>query len=452
MTIETNKKIIINENFEKHINDIRVDTKETALIPFKLWTDEKKYQKVYKVPIEYCRYRVENGRIRTETLSYETTKKSLNQDLPEDQKIIGDFLSKSDPSRNEELMNSLKRDGQNDPAVITADGFLINGNRRKWALGKLNEKFPGEKFQQMKVVILPGSDNPEAPTIQDIALLENRYQVNITGKSEYTIMNKALTFRFNVNNGIPLKQLLRDDANYSDLSEKDFNREAKKFEKDHFEPLNLIDEYLALNKMKGDYEKIAHRWESFKELNQKVITNLNNDKYLTKYKLEPEDVGNLRSACYNIIKLKDPKELGKNRHTDLIREINTWVDVSKKDFLKLGEIEDISINIKDPDERDREWQHTRGDEIINGIKKLQALANKKEMQEGPIDRLEEVLRKLDHKHLDEEQIKRMPIDEIETAIKLTNDIQTANKGLQKTFYDLKKNRSPKALKKHFENR
>ena len=33
MTIETNRKIIINENFEKHIYDVSVDTKETALIP-----------------------------------------------------------------------------------------------------------------------------------------------------------------------------------------------------------------------------------------------------------------------------------------------------------------------------------------------------------------------------------------------------------------------------------
>ena len=46
----------------------------------------------------------------------------------------------------------------------------------------------------------------------------------------------------------------------------------------------------------------------------------------------------------------------------------------------------------------------------------------------------------------------MPIDELDTAIRLTNSIQTENKNLQQTFYDLKENKSPKALKKFFENR
>ena len=59
---------------------------------------------------------------------------------------------------------------------------------------------------------------------------------------------------------------------------------------------------------------------------------------------------------------------------------------------------------------------------------------------------------LDHKFLEDEKIHKMLIDELDTAIRLTNSIQTENKKLQQTFYDLKENKSPKALKKFFEKR
>ena len=58
---------------------------------------------------------------------------------------------------------------------------------------------------------------------------------------------------------------------------------------------------------------------------------------------------------------------------------------------------------------------------------------------------------LDHKYLEEDKIKNMPLTELDEAIKITNSIQTENKNLQQTFYDLKDNKSA-ALKKHFENR
>ena len=59
---------------------------------------------------------------------------------------------------------------------------------------------------------------------------------------------------------------------------------------------------------------------------------------------------------------------------------------------------------------------------------------------------------LDHKFLEEDKIKNMPITELDEAIRITNSIQTENKTLQQTFYDLKDNKGKKALKKHFDNR
>ena len=451
MSIITDQKIVINKNFEQAINEVKSPTGDKASIPYRDWMEERKQVEVFKVPIEYCRYRLENGRISIETSSYSVTTKPLNQDSPEDQEKIADYLN-DDKKNNEILKTLLRKDGQTAVAVITADGYLINGNRRKLILGQLFNEKKEEKFKYIKVVILPGSEDPESPTIRDIAMLEYRYQVQSDGKSDYSDMAKALTTRNNMLKGLELEQMLRDDPQYSNLPDKAFKNDLKKFERDTIGTLKVVDEYLVQNKIKGNYKMIQTRWDSFKELNQRVFSRVEDDGYLDKYDIQEDEIGEFKEAAFNIMKLKNPKIINKSRHSDFVRQINTWVKNSKDDFLKISEVGDISDDITDPQERETEWEHTKSEEVENLVKKVHALTNKKIEQEGPINKLQDILRMLDHKYLEEDKISRMPIDELDTAIKLTNSIQTANKELQKTFYDLKDNKSPKALKKHFENR
>lgn len=451
MSIITDQKIVINKNFEQAINEVKSPTGDKASIPYRDWMEERKQVEVFKVPIEYCRYRLENGRISIETSSYSVTTKPLNQDSPEDQEKIAEYLN-DDKKNNEILKTLLRKDGQTAVAVITADGYLINGNRRKLILGELFNEKKEEKFKYIKVVILPGSEDPESPTIRDIAMLEYRYQVQSDGKSDYSDMAKALTTRNNMLKGLELEQMLRDDPQYSNLPDKAFKNDLKKFERDTIGTLKVVDEYLVQNKIKGNYKMIQTRWDSFKELNQRVFSRVEDDGYLDKYDIQEDEIGEFKEAAFNIMKLKNPKIINKSRHSDFVRQINTWVKNSKDDFLKISEVGDISDDITDPQERETEWEHTKSEEVENLVKKVHALTNKKIEQEGPINKLQDILRMLDHKYLEEDKISRMPIDELDTAIKLTNSIQTANKELQKTFYDLKDNKSPKALKKHFENR
>ena len=451
MSIITDQKIVINKNFEQAINEVKSPTGDKASIPYRDWMEERKQVEVFKVPIEYCRYRLENGRISIETSSYSVTTKPLDQDSPEDQEKIAEYLN-DDKKNNEILKTLLRKDGQTAVAVITADGYLINGNRRKLILEQLFNEKKEEKFKYIKVVILPGSEDPESPTIRDIAMLEYRYQVQSDGKSDYSDMAKALTTRNNMLKGLELEQMLRDDPQYSNLPDKAFKNDLKKFERDTIGTLKVVDEYLIQNKIKGNYKMIQSRWDSFKELNQRVFSRVEDDGYLDKYDIQEDEIGEFKEAAFNIMKLKNPKIINKSRHSDFVRQINTWVKNSKDDFLKISEVGDISDDITDPQERETEWEHTKSEEVENLVKKVHALTNKKIEQEGPINKLQDILRMLDHKYLEEDKISRMPIDELDTAIKLTNSIQTANKELQKTFYDLKDNKSPKALKKHFENR
>ena len=150
MSIITDQKIVINKNFEQAINEVKSPTGDKASIPYRDWMEERKQVEVFKVPIEYCRYRLENGRISIETSSYSVTTKPLDQDSPEDQEKIAEYLN-DDKKNNEILKTLLRKDGQTAVAVITADGYLINGNRRKLILGQLFNEKKEEKFKYIKV-------------------------------------------------------------------------------------------------------------------------------------------------------------------------------------------------------------------------------------------------------------------------------------------------------------
>ena len=129
-------------------------------------------------------------------MSYEKDKSPLLEKSENAQKIVRKFLEDKDPEKTKELINSIRHMGQKEPAIITKDGFLINGNRRKVALEKLHEKTKEEKFKWMKVVILPGKNDPGGPpTLKEIEQIENRYQLQSEGKSEYYNFDRALSIR-----------------------------------------------------------------------------------------------------------------------------------------------------------------------------------------------------------------------------------------------------------------
>lgn len=429
-------QIHIDEIKEKHINEVKINTGSSYVIPYSNWGERQISKPVYEVPIEYCKFRLQNGRIKTQILTHEKIKGVL-EDNDDTQKIISEYIGKLDPKTNESLKKILKKDGQKDPAVMTADGFLINGNRRKWAFEKLLKESPEEKYKKLKVVILPGTGDPERPTLKDIAILENRYQVYIDGKSEYSKMNKALTYYSNFKAGISLEELLKDDPIIGDADQKKFKQKIKKFEKEYFEPIKLMDEYLDINGSKGDYNKVSNRWQSFEELVKYLTSQLENPQFLLLNNIEKHERGLLKSAAFNLIKLKDASEVAPDNRL-LMRELPKWIKSDKKEVLKIGKVEDVGEDIKDPDERDALWQKTKANEIINIVKKLKNITQKTKEQESPLDRLKEALQKLNHDDLETSQIEYMKLTDIEEALKICNKIENINDDLKRFFFQKQK--------------
>jgi hypothetical protein len=371
----------------------------------------------------------------TEVLSYQTNTGSLDDHNDENvQKIISDFLGKKDQDKNNELKLNLKKDGQIEPAIITADGLLINGNRRKWALESLYKSNPGDEFKYLKVVILPGTDKPATrPTIRDIALLENRLQFQKMGKSEYTAMDKALKLLQNEKSGIPLEEMLQDDPIFSGKNEKDFKKAVQAYKIEFLEPITLMDEYLSMNKIKGDYNRLERKYSAFQDLNTRIVSQLSSPKTLATYNIEENDIGLIKASSYNIIKMRDHSELEPRTHM-LMRDVFKWISADKKEFLKIGKIEDPSDDIADPDERFEKWNDKNNDKILNSLKKLRGLYERKKDQQDPIVKLELALKHLSSDDLDYEQCKKMKPEDIKEALRLANSIQAEANHLTSMFY------------------
>lgn len=238
------------EDFVKEIERKKTQTAKPTkcVINFRNERADNFERDVWVVPTNLLRFRKDNGRIASDVLSYEKNYSPLSEIEVEDQKTLGKFLLNKDTQKTKELKNSLFHDGQREPSIITCDGFLINGNRRKLALEMLQGEFPGDtKFLDMKVVILPGKDDLGGPpTLKEIEQIENRYQLQSDGKAEYYNFDRALSIRRKIDSGIPLEEQLRDDPNFVHLSPKEFKKEMKKIEKEYLGPLECVDNYLAI--------------------------------------------------------------------------------------------------------------------------------------------------------------------------------------------------------------
>ena len=183
---------------------------KTAVINFRDDQRVHRERPVYNVPIGLLRYRKENGRICSSVLSHERAVGPLNDTDQEAQDKIAKFLREKDPEKTEELRQLILADGQKEPAIITCDGFLIDGNRRRLVIHDLHRSHPhDQRFESMKVVILPGPDDEGGPpTLKEIEQIENRYQLQRTGKAEYYGFDAALSIRAKIERGFPLEDQL----------------------------------------------------------------------------------------------------------------------------------------------------------------------------------------------------------------------------------------------------
>ena len=412
----------------------------TFQIPYSDWKEKNKVSNVFQLPIEFCFFRKDNGRIRSEVLSYEKEHGPLEKKDEETQKKLMQFLQESDGKQNTELKKYLKDQGQVEPAVITADGYLINGNRRKMALTDLYNETGDPSFKKIKVCILPGTGMAEQPTPFLISLLEHRYQSRKEGKSEYSNMNKALTTAYSLENDVKLETLLMDDPAFASSDPKEFKKNKELFESRYLKPLKLMNQYLEFNGIPGNYQVVKDRWDVFYEAQKYVVDKLENINFLLEQKFEEKDKAKILQATFNIIKLnKKDSHLIEKRKADIVRDVfRKYAKSDKKELLKLGSIDVGAQHEDDVLESYNKWQQKEGIQVLNSLKKLKNISQRISDKETPLDRLEEALQKLTNEKVWGENIqKTISLQDAEECKKVTIQIQQAVKRLYNLFQNFK---------------
>lgn len=94
-------------------------------------------QNVYAIPIEYLSYYPNNSRFCAEAKTFEAeNNRKLDISREDDFNIVEDYIWNLSKAENQRTIESLLKNTQQKPGIITKDGVVISGNRR---LRMLNE-------------------------------------------------------------------------------------------------------------------------------------------------------------------------------------------------------------------------------------------------------------------------------------------------------------------------
>ena len=445
------------EDFAAEIPSKRVKTAKPSktVINFRSDYTDKHERIVWQVPIELLRFRKDNGRIASDVLDYQGNVGILDEKDDEAQQTLGNFLRGKDPEKTVNLRKSIMHAGQREPAIVTCDGFLINGNRRKMVIDQLKSDFPGnERYAFMKVVILPGEGEPGGPpSLVEIEKLENRYQLQSDGKSEYYGFDRALSIKRKIALGLSLEEQLRDDPRYAEPKDAELKNEVSNFQNNYLKPLECVDRYLRQFRREGQYLTVSAgitdkggRWQSFVDYSNTYSRYFENKKKCYEYGIQEEEIGEIEEAAFNIIRLRLLPDMPKAhmimrslakycRTPDGKREIKT---IARKVEPLLLETECVDESGQ-PLERvavDAKWAAKNKQEIVYRLKKAVRSHEARAEKETPLTLLEAADKKLNHKDMD---LSMISVGDFGKARKLATRIQARASKLESEIYQLKKN-------------
>ena len=450
------RKII--EDFAKEIHQRKIGSSKPSktVINFRSDVIDGYEREIVKVPIGLLRYRKDNGRIASDVLDYEYTHAILDEADEDDQRILQEFLKRKDPEKRRILYKNILHAGQREPAIITCDGFLINGNRRKMVLEQLrSDHKDNDRFQYMDVVILPGRDDEgAAPTLLEIEKLENRYQLQSEGKSEYYGFDRALSIRRKILVGLSLEDQIADDPQYANATQKDIQKATREIKKNYLDPLECVDRYLRQFQREGQYHTVSSgagdtegRWQAFLDYSNSYNTKFSSSKFLLEHQIDEDEIGEIEEAAFNIIRLRAVPDMPKVHQ--VMRSLPKYCGTNegKKEILRIAEKVEPLLPPEEQyqdseqeipltrEEIDTKWSAKYIEPITFHLKRASKDYERQKEKETPLSLLDAALKKLNHKDMD---VSSISMNDFKTARELTVDIQKAASDLEKEIYSFQK--------------
>lgn len=243
----------------------------------------------YQIPLDYLVYNPYNGRIGSVVKSFERQNHQLDPEDPADKKIIEKFLWESKPDANKKTKERLLKEHQQKHGIVTADGIIIDGNRRASLLNNImeDEKIPFNEKSHCKyfiAIILPeGADKKE------ILALETTYQMGEDAKVDYNPIEKYLKCKDLRDSGFTID----DIASMMDCKANEV--------RNMLSALQLMDEYLDEFGYSGMYTQLGKSEDSFLKLDAALRKYRGGCSSMWDYDVE-SDVSDLKLIAFDYIR------------------------------------------------------------------------------------------------------------------------------------------------------
>ena len=255
---------------------------------------------VFRLPLNLTFYNLKNGRFAAE---YADLVRKENRELdptdPDDSKKIQDLLIGLDPKQSQILEKDLQQNGQKDPGIISHDGFVINGNRRRSVLERL-ASIGQSKFDFIEVARLPPN-----VSLKDLWKIEAGIQLSRNVQLDYGPINELLKFKEGIDAGLSPIEIA--ESLYGGFREKDIEDKLVEFK--------LISGYLIFIGEQGVFNKAKRIHEHFIDLRKILVE-------FEKTDSEPEDLVNAKYIGFQLIhdgvparEFRKMKEILANRAT-----------------------------------------------------------------------------------------------------------------------------------------
>ncbi len=210
---------------KNYLANIKNDsTKKVGSIQISYRDNPRYMVDVYEIELKYLIFNQFNDRIAIEVETEEAMSpgKPIPEYTDELEKKIMDYLWNINTGRNEETTKDLELKGQIEPGVVTADGVIVNGNRRAMLLKRLGKGM-------FKAAILPDEFDGN---IDWIRKLETELQFNVDRQLEYEPLAKYLK----------VKRLRQSNIDFVDIAK--MMKQKKSDVEKWFGTMELMDAYL----------------------------------------------------------------------------------------------------------------------------------------------------------------------------------------------------------------
>ena len=211
---------------------------------------------VYRLPLDMTFYNIKNGRFAAEYMDLVKKEgRELDATRPQDSKKIQDMLIELDTKQSQILEMDIQHNGQKDPGIITYNGFVINGNRRRSVLAKLvSEGMSNFGFIEVGKL-------PSYVSSKDLWKIEAGIQLSRNVQLDYGPINELLKFKEGIDAGLSPSEIAA--ALYGGFKVVDVENKLVEFK--------LISDYLDFIGEPGMFNKAKRIHEHFIDL-RKILT------------------------------------------------------------------------------------------------------------------------------------------------------------------------------------